>query len=227
MPLRAVVFDFDGVIADTESLHLQAAERVLADLGLALAAPDYYQRYLGFDDAGMFRAIATERGLPLDGRALADLIERKSQVLQSLIDEGAVLFAGIRECVRQCAAEVPLAIASGALGHEIDLILRRTGLREAFAVIVSAEDTPRSKPAPDPYVRAVELLRERVPAHDLTPDQCVAIEDSQWGLESARAAGLRCVAVAHTYPAEMLRGADFVARGLGEVTIERLQQLYR
>jgi len=227
MPLRAVIFDFDGVIADTEPIHLKAAQHVLADAGIALAARDYYQRYLGFDDAGMFRAIAADRRISLDNRAIAELVDRKSQVVLSLIDEGSLLFAGVTECVRRCAAAVPLAIASGALGHEIDLILRRIGLREAFQVIVGAEDAPRSKPAPDPYVRAIEMLREVVLPNDLAAGQCVAIEDSHWGLESARAAGVRCVAVAHTYPADALRGADFVANTLDDITLERLHQICR
>lgn len=227
MSLRAVIFDFDGVIVDTEPMHLKAAQQVLADAGIALDAHDYYQRYLGFDDAGMFRAIAADRGVTLDGRAVADLVRLKSQVLVSRIDDGVVVFAGARECVRRCAAEVPLAIASGALGHEIDIILRRIGLRDAFQVIVGAEDAQRSKPAPDPYVRAVESLRGVVGPDALAANECVAIEDSHWGLESARAAGVRCVAVAHTYPVESLRGADFVARTLGEITAERLHQICR
>ena len=225
MPLRAVIFDFDGVIVDTEPMHLKAAQHVLADVGITLGARDYYDRYLGFDDAGMFRAIASDRGVPFDNRAIADLVDRKSQVLISLIDDGATMFAGVTECVRRCGAEVPLAIASGALPHEIDLILRRIGLREAFQVIVGAEDARRSKPAPDPYVRAVELLRGLGAPNDLKAGDCVAIEDSRWGLESARAAGVRCVAVAHTYPVESLRGADFVARTLDEITVARLREI--
>lgn len=225
MPLQAVVFDFDGVLADTEPLHLKATQRALADTGLALTPHEYYQRYLGFDDAGMFRALAADQGIRLDERAVADLIDRKSQVLLSIVDEGSVLFPGVTACVRRCAEHVPLAIASGALGHEIDLILRRTGLRDAFQVIVGAEDTPKSKPAPDPYVRAIELLRVTTAVSELAPQHCVAIEDSHWGLESARSAGLRCVAVAHTYPADALRGADFVARTLDEITFDCLRQL--
>jgi beta-phosphoglucomutase-like phosphatase (HAD superfamily) len=197
---------------------------VLADAGLRLHASAYYQRYLGFDDAGLFRALATDSGVDLDARSVATLVEGKSRVLESLIDDGTVLFAGIRECIERCAAHVPLAIASGALAHEIDHILRRTNLRNVFQVVVGAGDTPRSKPSPDPYARAVELLRAST-GQDLEAAQCVAIEDSQWGLQSARAAGLRCVAVAHTYPAEMLRDADFVAETLGEINIERLRQL--
>lgn len=228
MGLRAVVFDFDGVIADTEPLHLKAAQRVLADAGMRLDATTYYERYLGFDDAGLFRALASDIGVDLDAHSVATLVEDKSRVLESLIDDGSVLFAGIRECIERCAAHVPLAIASGALAHEVDHILRRTGLREVFQVVVGAGDTRRSKPAPDPYARAVELLRVG-PLQDLEPAQCVAIEDSPWGLESARAAGLRCVALAHTYPAAELRktDADFVAETLADIHIDRLRQLCR
>lgn len=225
MPLRAVIFDFDGVIVDTEPMHLKAAQRVLADAGIALDAQEYYQQYLGFDDAGMFRAIAADRRVTLDGRAVADLVDRKSHVLISLIDEGVAVFAGATACVRRCAAEVPLAIASGALGREIDMILRRIGLRDAFQVIVGAEDASHSKPAPDPYVRAVELLRGVVARNELAANECVAIEDSHWGLESARAAGVRCVAVAHTYPPDSLRGADVVVQTLDDITLDRLRQI--
>jgi beta-phosphoglucomutase-like phosphatase (HAD superfamily) len=228
MPLRAVVFDFDGVIADTEPLHLKAAQRVLADAGMHLDTTAYYERYLGFDDAGMFRALATDIGVHLDAQSVATLVEDKSRVLESLIDDGSVLFAGVRDCIERCAAHVPLAIASGALAHEVDQILRRTGLRRLFQVVVGAGDTPRSKPHPDPYARAVELLRVDS-GQDLEPAQCVAIEDSPWGVQSARAAGLRCVAVAHTYPADELRktDVDFVAETLGDIQIDRLRQLCR
>jgi beta-phosphoglucomutase-like phosphatase (HAD superfamily) len=228
MPLRAVIFDFDGVIADTEPLHLKAAQRVLADAGMHLDTTAYYERYLGFDDAGLFRALATDIGVHLDAQSVATLVEDKSRVLESLIDDGSVLFAGVRDCIERCAAHVPLAIASGALAHEVDQILRRTGLRRLFQVVVGAGDTPRSKPHPDPYARAVELLRVDS-GQDLEPAQCVAIEDSPWGVQSARAAGLRCVAVAHTYPADELRktDVDFVVETLGDIQIDRLRQLCR
>lgn len=223
MPLRAIVFDFDGVIADTEPMHLEAFQRVLAERGFPLDPADYYQRYLGYDDAGVIEAVARDRGHPLDPHAIREVVGRKARVLESLIGDAQLLFPGVRECVDRCAAQVPLAIASGARGHEIDMILRHAGLRDAFPVIVGAEDTAHSKPAPDPYALAVQRLKARVP--DLTAGQCVAIEDSRWGIESARAAGLRTVAVAHTYAADSFHGVDFVAGTLAEITIERLRRM--
>jgi beta-phosphoglucomutase-like phosphatase (HAD superfamily) len=122
---------------------------------------------------------------------------------------------------------VPLAIASGAKREEIDLVLRTHGLRHAFEVIVAAGETPRSKPAPDPYVRAVERLREvgALPEGGDGTSRCVAIEDSRWGLVSARHAGLRCVGITTSYTAAELDVADLVVDRLEEVTLERLNEL--
>lgn len=225
MPFRAVVFDFDGVIANTEPLHLKAAQDVLQEERIPLTADDYYARYLGFDDAGLLRAVCEAAGRRVTTDAVRDLVERKARVVQRLIDDGLVLFAGARECIERCARRVPLAIASGALRGEIEGILERTGLRAAFDTIVGAEDTPRTKPAPDPYALAVARLRERH-GPELTADNCVAIEDSQWGVESARAAGLRCVAVTHTYPAETFPHVQLVASNLAEITIDELERLW-
>ena len=116
--------------------------------------------------------------------------------------------------IRRLAARCPLAIASGAIRPEIERVLQREGLLVDFQTIVAAGDTPVSKPAPDPYARAVELLSAATGVA-LAPGECVAIEDSRWGLESARAAGLRTMAVAHTYPAAVLecrRGRDRAGR---------------
>ncbi len=229
--LQAIVFDFDGVIADTEPLHLRAAQAVLRAEGVELGDRDYYDRYLGFDDAGMFAAIAADRGLSFDDVTIASLIAAKSRAWESMMAGGSALFPGASECIRRCAAEVPVAIASGALGHEIDLILTRASLREFFSAIVSASDALRSKPAPDYYLRAVARLQEVVSAGHDTPSTviaaryCVAVEDSRWGIEAARTAGLRSVAITHTYPASELHGADLIVRSLDEVTVPRLQRL--
>jgi beta-phosphoglucomutase len=231
-PLRAIVFDFDGVLADSEPLHLRAAQQVLEPRGVRLTSEEYYARYLGLDDRGMFEAIGREKGLPIAGEAIAALIAEKTRRFDALIegDDGGldgVLFPGAAACVRRLAAAVPLAIASGALPGEIEAVLRRAGLGTLFTAVVAAGDTPNSKPAPDPYRLAVE----RLAAHRTfggappPPETVVAIEDSRWGLESARAAGLRTAAVTHTYPAAQLPGADAIFDSLEEITVGRLQAL--
>ena len=124
------------------------------------------------------------------------------------------------------AAAGPIAIASGALKAEILRVLAHESLRAHFAVVVAAEDTPLSKPDPAPYLKAVDLLGATVPA--LRPSECVAIEDSRWGLVSARVAGLRTVGITQTYPASELAGsADVVIDHLDQFTPELLASLSR
>jgi beta-phosphoglucomutase len=222
--LQAIVFDFDGVIANSEPLHLQAFQAVLADEGLALTPGDYYARYLGFDDVGVFEAIASDRGRTSTARWVSTLVERKGAVLQQLMQADAVLFPGAKEFIRAAAAAVPIAIASGALRHEIDEIVGAAGLSSLFTAIVASGDTAESKPSPAPYALALKHLQERT-RRSLDPRRSVAIEDSRWGLESARGAGMRCVGVTTSYPAHELGGAELVVTGLTALTLDALEQL--
>jgi beta-phosphoglucomutase len=221
--LQAIVFDFDGVIADSEPLHLRGFQRALADHGLALAAEDYYSAYLGYDDVGVFTSVARDRGLALNEHQVDALVRRKGEYVQELLRAGEVLFPGAAAFIRNAAAAVPVAIASGAQRHEIAEILDATGLLGSFSVIVAAGDTVRGKPFPDPYARAFQLLDER--KGSLSKTHCVAIEDSRWGLESARAAGLRCVGVTTSYPASELPGAELIVDGLNSLTLAMLDDL--
>lgn len=226
MPLAGVIFDFDGVLADSEPLHLRAYQEVLAARGIEVAATDYYARYLGFDDPGVFRAIARDQGQAWSNDTLKELIRVKGERFDRLVVQGEAMFPGAADCIRRVSTEVPVAIASGALGPEIETLLSTTGLRHHFKVIVASGDTPRSKPAPDPYLLAVELLRPFVAVAGHDPDGCyVAIEDSRWGIESALGAGLRCLGVAQTYAATDLRAAHMVVATIGDVELNALRRL--
>jgi beta-phosphoglucomutase len=222
--LQAIVFDFDGVIADSEPLHLKAYQQALAEEGLRLDRDEYFSRYLGYDDVGMLQAMARDRGLAWTDRHITALVARKGVKLQAMLEGDEVLFPGAAAFVRAAAAEVPIAIASGALRHEIVQIVDAAGLGGLFAAVVASGDTPESKPSPAPYLLAFEQLQQasRTP---LDRRRCVAIEDSVWGLESARGAGLRCVGVTTSYPAAELTGAELVADGLNALTIPMLDGL--
>jgi len=224
MSIEAVVFDFDGVIANSEPLHFRAFRDVLADESVTLLEQDYYGRYLGFDDVGTFRAVSRDRGLSWDGDRIARLVGRKAIRLEEIERGASLLFPGAESAIRRLAAAVPLAIASGALRTEIERVLERTDLARYFGAVVGAEDTPASKPAPDPYLRAVSLLGAAI-GRPLRPAGCVAIEDSRWGLESARLAGLRTVAVTHTYPAAELGQADLVITNLDALDLADLSRI--
>jgi len=226
MALRAIVFDFDGVIANSEPLHFRAYASVLAGEGVTLTEQDYYARYLGFDDVGAFAAIARDRGLSWSPGFVRTLVERKAVDLEALERQVSVLFPGAADAIRRAAAIVPIAIASGARGDEIRRVLRREQLDACFAAIVSAEDTPVSKPAPEPYLHAVAQLRVRAGAPSLAAADCVAIEDSRWGLESARAAGLRTIAVTNTYEESALAPyADAVIPSLSALDLGAIAAL--
>jgi HAD superfamily hydrolase (TIGR01509 family) len=222
--IRAVVFDFDGVLANSEPLHFAAFRDVLDQQGVELTKNDYYDRYLGYDDVGVFRAVSGDRGLNWNGDRLAALVQRKAIRLEELERHASVLFPGAEAAVRRLSESLPLAIASGALRAEILRVLEQAGMSQCFVGVVAAEDSPASKPAPDPYLRAVELLAGGM-GQSLKPAECVAIEDSQWGLESARAAGLHTVAVTHTYPADHLEQADSVIASLDELDAAYLRRI--
>src|SRR5215472_1289474 len=136
MPLRAIVFDFDGVIANSEPLHLQSFQQVLAAESVALSEQDYYARYLGFDDVGAFRAIAADRALTWDARHIADLVAKKALVMEELEQHVSVLFPGAADAIRRAAAAMPIAIASGAIRPEIRRVLDRERLTSHFVAIV-------------------------------------------------------------------------------------------
>jgi len=222
--LQAIVFDFDGVIADSEPLHLKAFQQALAEEGIALEREDYFARYLGYDDVGAFGAVARDNGLAWSDRHITALVARKAHKMQTMLAAGEVLFPGAAAFVRAAAAEVPVAIASGALRHEIVQIVEAAGLDELFAAIIASGDTPHSKPSPAPYLLAFEQLQQAT-GRMLDRTRCVAIEDSVWGLESARGAGLRCVGVTTSYPAAELTGAELIVDGLRSLTIPMLEDL--
>jgi beta-phosphoglucomutase len=225
--LYAVVLDFEGGLAKTHPQHYEAYRQVLALEGIELGEADYYAKYLGFDDRAGFRAVLTDYGREASDEKIDQLIEAKSTVFPEVVDRQPVLFDAAVHCVTRLRSRVPLAIASGALREDIEVVLRGTPIADSFDVIVGAGPAVRSKPAPDPYARAVALLQQHglVPDEPDAPERCVAIEDSRWGIQSARAAGLACIAVTTSYRAPELAEANLVVDTLDEVTVDTLTAL--
>jgi beta-phosphoglucomutase len=217
MSIQAIVFDFDGVLADSEMLHLRVYRELLEPSGVQITTEQYFERYLGFDDEGVFQQIAIDYKLLLGDEEIELLIAEKARRFEALVASGDVLYPAAAACVRRLGTAWPLGIASGARRSEIELMLRGARLADAFTFIVAAGDTDHGKPAPDPYLRAAEL-------HGVAPQACVAIEDSHAGLESARTAGLRTIAIATTYPRHTLT-ADAVIGSLDEITLDFVRRL--
>lgn len=211
--IRAVVFDFDGVLADTERLHLVALRDTLATRGWTLTDEDYFTHYLGYDDRGCVTEFARRHGISLDAGQVHELLRDKARRYADLFDRGEVLFPTARPCIERLSAEFPLAIASGSLRGEIERILEANGLRHCFRHIVGADDVVEGKPAPESYGKAVAAL-------GVGGAEAVAIEDSPWGLQSARGAGLHTIGITTSYQAPMLTDAHHVVASLDEVTVE-------
>jgi len=220
--IKAIVFDFDGVLADSEPLHLRAYHAVLSKLGITLTRDEYYTSYLGYDDENVFAQIFERHGLRVDSDGIHALIEEKTGVFDATMEQnirsGGILYPGASACVELMASRYPLGIASGALRHEIEAILRGANLYQYFRFIVASGDTAEGKPAPDPYRKAAAL-------HGRVAAECIAIEDSRWGIESAKSAGLACVGITTTYGREHLPGADHIVGSLDEFTPDLIDVL--
>ena len=229
--LRAIVFDFDGVLADTEGLHFRAFQDVLAGEGIELTSADYAARYLGRADSEVFRAVAFDRGLALDSGRIQSLLRRKSVRYDALVETGDVTIPGVAEKVRAWSEMLPLAVASGARRSEIEYVLGAARLLSCFTAVVAAEDVGRGKPGPDPYLEVLRRLNEASRQRGMQPiaaTRVVAVEDSLSGLESIRAAGIHSVAVSTNYPATVLSPhAELVVASVADVHLDTLQQLVK
>jgi len=224
--LRAVIFDFNGIIVDDEPIHFELFQKVLGEEGILLTEKDYYARYLGFDDRGAFLAGYRENGRSLGEKKLDELIKRKAGYYQDAIRDHVAIFPGVRSLVANLARALPLAVASGALRNEIETILATAGLLNYFRVIVAAEDVTQGKPAPEIYLKALAKLNAEVGHSDpIEASDCIVIEDSKEGIRGARRAGMKCLAVTNSHPAEVLNEADAVVKSLEDVALPLLQKL--
>lgn len=229
--LRAILFDFNGVLVDDEPVHLELFQKVLAEEGIELTAEDYYADYLGFDDRGCFRAALTAAGHEASPDLLSRLIARKSAYYQGYIRrQGFPVYRGAVELITEAAAgDLMLGVVSGALRDEVEGALDQLGVRRHFKTIVAAEDVVQGKPDPEGYQRGLESLNALppLPSRLLHPHEVLAIEDSPAGLAAAAAAALTTLGVAQTYPASELAAADHVVESIAGLTLSRLRTLFK
>ena len=213
--LKAIIFDFDGTIADSEPLHLAAFQAVLSEeLDLDLTEEEYAERYLAFDDRLLFTRVLGDRGVAVEPERFEQLLELKEVRYQEIALAPQIL-PGAAEMIRATAPHWPLAIASGALGHEVRPVLDRVGMIDCFPVIVTAEMVSRGKPDPESFLTALAQINENF-AEPIPGASCLVVEDSVAGVRSGNAAGMRTLAVTTSYPADKLMEADRVVDSLEE-----------
>ncbi len=221
--MRAVIFDFDGVIADTEPLHFEGLRRTLADIHIDLTEADYYANYLGFDDRGCILEALRVNQRPISNPIVQELMAKKAAAYLASIQDHLVIFPGVREFVHEAAASVPLAIASGALRSEIELVLDQAGIRKAFCHITSAEDVMKGKPDPEPFLHALAGLNRAQPRASVVPSACLVIEDSLPGIRAAKSAGMKVLAVANTHTVQDLHEAHAISHTLFETNLQEIR----
>lgn len=218
--VKAIVFDFDGVLFDTEPLHFDMFRQVLRMEGISLAPEVYYARYVGLTDPACFRAVLADHGRsPASSETVARLVQCKTELMQASLRARLPAVPGVRDCVETIASRYRTAVASGALREEIALCLELAGMASMFEHVSAAQDVHQGKPAPALYLHALAALNRR---SALRADECVAIEDTPHGIEAAHQAGMRCIAVATTLPESRLSAADVVVPSLQTTTVESL-----
>ncbi|HEY0003863.1 MAG TPA: HAD family phosphatase [Pyrinomonadaceae bacterium] len=228
--IKALLFDFNGVIIDDEALQMKAYQEAFAPLGMTLTEEEYYGS-LGTDDVAFVRAAFERAAQTLDDETLQSIIERKSELHRVLIEDELPLFPGVLTFIKAAARRYTLGLASMARRAEIDHVLQRAGLDQSFAAIVSAEDVRACKPDPFCYRRALELLNEKLRGAGqptLAPEECLVIEDAPPGIEAGRAAGMRTLGVTNTVSEEALRraGADVVTPRLSDWTTDAVHHVF-
>ncbi len=217
--MQAVIFDFDGVIADTEPLHFEGLRQTLAEIQIELTKDDYYTNYLGFDDRGCFLEALRVNQLPASPSLVENLMAKKADAYLASIKDHLVIFPGVKEFVEEAAATCPIAIASGALRAEIELVLEQIGLRKAFCHITSAEDVTQGKPNPEPFLHALAGVNRQYSAVLVSPTSCLVIEDSRPGIRAAKSAGMKVLAVANTHTVQDLHEADAISHSLRDTRL--------
>lgn len=227
--LRTIIFDFDGIIVDSEPIIMKLTQEMAAQLGWTVTEEEYYRDYLALDDRSIVEHLFTSHGQPVDSERRDELVKWKSLVYGKIIEEGLPTLPGAVGFVRRAARSFPLAIASGSVRSEIEHLLGKLELRDQFRIIAAADDCARSKPDPEVYLIALDRLKAlpEFRNNPLHAAECLAIEDAPGGIDAAHAAGIKCMGLAYSRNTENLDHADWVFRGFGEVDLEAVAREFR
>jgi HAD superfamily hydrolase (TIGR01509 family) len=219
--IRAIFFDLDGTLADTEGLHLAAFNAALRPLGAGIAPADYYARYIGLNDRDCFEAGLVDAACEVNSEQIIALMAHKARIYQESIAGRDVLYAGAERFVRACAARFPLLVVTGTLRAEAEAILGRSALRSLFLDVIAAEDAARGKPDTESFIVALGRIGFILRQHDpVKPHECLVVEDTPAGIEGARRAGMRALGVCHTRSAADLGAADIVRKSIADADLD-------
>ena len=216
MPFKALVFDFDGIITDTEPVHMEAWQGVLEPLGVFVEEDEFRRDYVGLNDRDFLDAVSRAHKHHFSDTEKIDLIDRKAAATVSMLTKEIPLLPGVAEFVEMAKRRCPLAICSGANRGEIEYILKHLKWQGYFDPIIASDSVKKGKPDPEGYIRAYEGLVEKS-SSPLLSQEVIAIEDSPRGIAAAKAAGLRCLAISNSYDRAILKAADWIVDSIAEV----------
>lgn len=222
--IRAVLFDFNGVIVDDEPIHFCLFQKVLAEAGVELTRDNYYSRYLGMDDEDCFRAALLDAGQEQKDAQVSEMIQSKARYYEQEMKGEVPFVPGVIPFVQALAKTHYLAVVSGALKQEVEALLLRGKIRDCFNVVVAAEDVKHGKPNPEGFEKGMlHLNRDCVASSEmLLPQECLVIEDSPWGIQAAQAASMPCIALTTSYAEPDLPGARICLKDFTGVNAEKL-----
>ena len=228
--IKAILFDFNGVIIDDEPIQMKAYQEVLKEEGIDLTEEGYLA-CLGMNDEVFLTTIYQRAGKEISAERLPKLTEAKTDKWKEFIDKQIPLFDGIEDFIKRMETEFVLGLVSMARRPEIDHVLEKTGLRASFSAIISAEDVSTVKPEPDCYKKGFQMVdqaRSVVGKVPLLRRQCVVIEDSPPGIIAGKRAGLKTLGVTSTVAAKALRevGADAVTDSLKDWSHESFNGVF-
>lgn len=222
-PAQAVIFDFNGTISDDEPLLERIFAEVFAPLGLQITSELYYERLAGLSDPEIVERALEIGGIQADAALREQLLRAKVDRYREITSQTPAIAAPTAEFVRRAAQRVPIAIASGAVREEVEHGLGLAGLGDLFAAIVCIDDIERGKPDPQGYETALARLNETLPAGaGVAPARTLVFEDADAGVQAAKAAGMRCVAIAGPAYRGSPVAADVVVDGLDPDRLEAL-----
>lgn len=219
---HALLFDFDGVIVNSEPLHFMAFQGVLKAEHIDLSESEYYQEMIGFDDRGAFKHIFERHGRQLDPKTfLRVMTHKKEEMMRQIHSRKYEALPGVEEFVRGVWRHYPLAVCSGALREEIETMLEGISLRDCFSVIVAAEDVSVGKPDPEGYLLTTRLMAEKF-KKKLTPGDCLIIEDAATVARSVRKVGFPVLCVATSSSIDKLSDANWAVGSLRPDEIQKV-----
>ena len=219
---KLIIFDFDGVIYDSEPLHFKSFNHALEPLNVEITKEVYYKTYCSYDDEGFFKNFLNDNEIQNDDDFVNKLIKQKHSFFDKNFDSQTSIYPGSVELIKRLSKSYILGIGSGARREEIVRVLKREDLLSSFEEIVSSDETSHPKPNPETYI----LLLDRVnDTYQISPDECVVIEDTTKGVEAAKKAGMKCFAITNSVEREFLMNADLIISDYSEITVEAITNI--